>query len=150
MGYQPQEQRIDSGTEFSIFAKQAKSAPINMIVTLSAPYTHKQNGVSEFSRFYLLQIARTIRIDTSAPQELQPEAVNTAIYIINRLRKPILKHRAQGHEFHGAQGDQLYQQAPIIVQRKSLNIRSPENVSLSFLRVQYAKAYIHIPKEKRV
>ena len=29
-------------------------------------------------------------------------------------------------------------------------MRSPENVSLSFLRVWYAKAYVHIPKEKRV
>ena len=168
MGCWPQEWRIDGGTEFSIFAKWAKSAPMNMTVTLSAPYAYKQNGVSEFSRFYILQIARTMRIDAGAPQELWPEAVNTAAYIINRLRKPISKHgaqgyraqghefhgaqgyRAQGHEFHGAQGDQLYQQAPIIAWRKSLNIRSPENVSLSFLRVWYAKAYVHIPKEKRV
>jgi hypothetical protein len=28
-------------------------------------------------------------------------------------------------------------------------MRSPENVSLSFLRAWYAKAYVHIPKEKR-
>ena len=29
-------------------------------------------------------------------------------------------------------------------------MRSPENVSLSFLRAWYAKAYVYIPKEKRV
>ena len=102
-----------------------------MTVTLSAPYAHEQNGVSEFSGFYLLQIARTMRIDASAPQELWPEAVNTAAYIINRLKKSD-------------------QQAPIMAWRKSLNMRSPENVSLSFLRTWYAKAYVHIPKEKRV
>ncbi|KAJ9480916.1 hypothetical protein VN97_g12603 [Penicillium thymicola] len=34
--------------------------------------------------------------------------------------------------------------------RQSLNLRSPDNVSLSFLRAWYAKAYVHIPKEKRV
>mgnify|MGYP006919983314 FL=1 len=70
---------------------------MNMTVTLSAPYAHEQNGVSEFSGFYLLQIARTMRIDAGAPQELWPEAVNTAAYIINRLRKPISKHGAQGY-----------------------------------------------------
>ena len=144
IGCQPQEQRINRGTEFSTFTKQAKSAPINITVTLLAPYTHKQNRVSEFSRFYLLQIARTIRIDASAPQELQPEAVNTATYIINRLRKPLSKRE------QGAYRDQLYQQAPIIAQRQSLNLRSPNNVSLSFLRAQYTKAYVYIPKEKRV
>jgi hypothetical protein len=29
-------------------------------------------------------------------------------------------------------------------------MRTPDNVSLSFLRTWYAKAYVHIPKERRV
>jgi hypothetical protein len=39
---------------------------MHIIVTLSAPYAYEQNGVSEFSGFYLLQIARTMRIDAGA------------------------------------------------------------------------------------
>ena len=105
MGCWPQEQRIDGGTEFSVFAKWAKSMYIT--VTLSAPYVYEQNGVSEFSGFYLLQIARTMRIDAGVPQELQLEAINIATYIINRLRKPISKNGAQGHEYE-AQGDQFH------------------------------------------
>ena len=102
-----------------------------MIVTLSVAYAYKQNGVSEFIGHYLLQIIRTMGIDVGSPKELWTEALNTACYITNRLRR-------------------RNQDAPIISWRKQLNIRTPDNATLSFLRTWYAKAYVYIPKEKRI
>lgn len=128
-GQWPAEWRIDGGTEFSIFTGWAKSKL--MTVNLSAPYAHEQNGVSEFTGHYLLQIARTMGIDAASPKELWTEALNTACYITNRLRR-------------------RNDDAPIIAWRKQLNMRTPDNATLSFLRTWYAKAYVHIPKEKRI
>lgn len=46
------EWRIDGGTEFSVFVIWARGKL--MAVNLSAPYVYEQNGVSEFTGYYLL------------------------------------------------------------------------------------------------
>ncbi|KAJ6118841.1 hypothetical protein N7471_013461 [Penicillium samsonianum] len=130
-GYYPTEWRFDNGTEFHQFTKWAKSKL--MLVSPSAAYAHEQNGVSEFSGHYIMQVARTIHLDAEiAPKELWTEAVSASTYIINRLSR-------SGGE------------APILAWRKAMNLRGDEStVNLSFLRVWYSKAYVHKPKETRI
>ena len=124
------EWRFDNGTEFLHFQKWAKEK--NLTVSPSLAYAHKQNSVAEFSGHYVMQIARTIYIDGGAPKELQTEACYTATYIINRLIR------------HG-------EEAPILAQRKAIGLRGDDTTTnLSFLRVQYSKAYVHQAKETRV
>ena len=59
-----------------------------MTVSTLIPYAYEQNGVSEYSGYYIMQIARTMHIDVGiALKELWTEAVTTAVYIINRLAR---------------------------------------------------------------
>ncbi|KAI3281062.1 hypothetical protein DTO002I6_9976 [Penicillium roqueforti] len=129
-GYYPTEWRYDNGKEFFHFTTWAKT--VSMTVSTSTPYAHEQNGVSEYSGHYIMQIARTMHIDAGiAPMELWTEAVTTAAYVINRLTR-------SGGE------------APILAWRKAMNLRGDQEVTnLSFLRVWYSKAYVHKPKETR-
>lgn len=69
-------------------------------------------------------------IDAASPEELWTEALNTACYITNRFR---LKD----------------QNAPIVAWRKQLNMRTPDNATLSFLRAWYAKAYVIYLRKSR-
>lgn len=50
----------------------------------SAPYTPQQNGRSERELKTIVECARTMLINKQVPQELWAEAVNTAVYILNR------------------------------------------------------------------
>ena len=54
-GFYPKEIRLDRGRKFLKFTKQAQEKGI--YIELSAPYIYKQNGVSEYSSFYLIQTA---------------------------------------------------------------------------------------------
>ncbi|KAJ5426218.1 hypothetical protein N7465_001288 [Penicillium sp. CMV-2018d] len=106
-----------------------------MLISPAAAYAHEQNGVSEYSGHYVMQIARTMHIDGEAPKELWTEAVLTATYIINRLARSV-------------SGGDITQEAPILMWRKAMNLRGDEaTTNLSFLRVWYSKAYVHKPKE---
>ncbi|CAG9839428.1 unnamed protein product [Diabrotica balteata] len=74
----------------------------------SAPYTPQQNGRSERQLRTIVESARTMLINKNVSQELWTEAVNTAVYVLNRTalsqvqnmtpyekwfgRKPDLKH----------------------------------------------------------
>jgi hypothetical protein len=78
--------RCDGGTEFNHFITWACSN--GQTVEKSVPYAHEQNGVSEYTGYLVVQTARTMIIDAKAPDYLWPEAVNTATYVLNRLRKP--------------------------------------------------------------
>ena len=51
---------------------------------VSAPYTPEQNGSSERSGGVILTKARCIRIGASLPEQLWPEIVRSAGYILNR------------------------------------------------------------------
>ena len=111
------------------FIPWAKSK--GMDISPSAPYAHEQNGISEFTGHYITQLARTVMIASNAPPELWTEAANAVTFIINRLKNQ-------------------HDQAPIDTWREDHGRRGHPNASLDFLRTWYAKAYVHIPKEKRI
>lgn len=50
----------------------------------SAPYTPQQNKRTERDMRTIVESARTMLISRNVPQELWSEAVNTAVYILNK------------------------------------------------------------------
>ena len=51
----------------------------------SCPYTPQQNGVAERKNHHLLDVVRTLLIESSVPTKFWVEALSTAVYLINRL-----------------------------------------------------------------
>ncbi|XP_058004059.1 retrovirus-related Pol polyprotein from transposon TNT 1-94 [Hevea brasiliensis] len=77
--------RSDNGTEYTSiqFKEYLQKAGIHHQLTV--PYTPQQNGVSERKNRYLMNMARCLLFEKNLPKELWAEAVNTAVYLQNRL-----------------------------------------------------------------
>nr|GFC41070.1 putative ribonuclease H-like domain-containing protein [Tanacetum cinerariifolium] len=57
----------------------------------TCPHTPEQNGVAERKNRFLLEMTRSLIIESRVPKSFWPEALATATYLINRLRTKILK-----------------------------------------------------------
>lgn len=67
----------------------------------SAPYTPQQNGRSEREMRTIVESARTMLINKNVPQELWSEAVNTAVYILNRTSSTQVKNMTPHENWFG-------------------------------------------------
>ena len=56
----------------------------------SCPYTPQQNGVAERKNRHLLDVTRTLLIESSIPSKYRVEALSNAVYLINRLPSKVL------------------------------------------------------------
>ncbi|CAH9146417.1 unnamed protein product [Cuscuta epithymum] len=56
----------------------------------SCPDTPQQNGVAERKHRHLLELTRTMLLESSIPSQFWVDAIFTASYIINRLPSPLL------------------------------------------------------------
>ncbi|OXV08824.1 hypothetical protein Egran_03413 [Elaphomyces granulatus] len=119
----------DGGNEYNAFKQWTK--PKDIKTNISPPQTPKPNGIPERAQGYVVQTARTMMIDAGLPAHLWPFAIDTAIYIINRLVK------------------EGFEKSPLQLWRDELRLAN-DVPSLSHLKVWGAKAYIHIPSEDRV
>jgi transposase InsO family protein len=116
--------RTDNGKEYinNYLDGFFKSKGIQPQTTV--PFTPQQNGKAERLNMTLLDKVRAMQADAGLPQEMWGEAVTTANYLRNR--SPVTgKDKTPWELFHGSEPD------------------------VSNLRVYGAKAYVHIPKEKR-
>lgn len=76
--------RCDNGTEF-INAKVQKILSENgIVIERIAPYTAEQNGFIERDNRTVQESARTMLLSSGLSASLWPEAVRTAVYILNR------------------------------------------------------------------
>src|SRR5437764_2607650 len=96
----------------------------------TAPYTPDQNGRSERSGGVILTKARCIRIRARIPEDMWPEIVKAAGYILNRT---LAKH--------------LKWKSPYEFLQICLNVTAIQP-DISHLRVYGCKAYVMIPREK--
>lgn len=129
-GYWPQVWHCDNGAEFNHFIEWGERH--SQSFAPAAHYAYEQNGIAEHSGHLLMQMARCLMIEANAPKWLWPEAVSTASFTLNRLRKP---------------GDTL---SPVQKWCADIGHPDPATESLAFLRVWYSKAYVTIPPELRV
>ena len=58
----------------------------------SCPYTSQQNEVVEHKNRHLLDVVRTLLIDSFVPSKFWVEALSTAVYLINRLPTTTLNY----------------------------------------------------------
>ena len=56
----------------------------------SCPYTPQQNGVAERKNRHLLDVVRTLLLESSVPSTFWVEALSTTIYLINQLPSHVL------------------------------------------------------------
>lgn len=89
-----------------------------------APYTPEQNGVSERANRTMVESAQSSLCDLDLPRDLWAEAVNTTVYVQNRL--------------HG----KTTSKTPF----ESWYLRKPD---VSHFRIFGSYAYVHIPKTLR-
>lgn len=77
--------RVDNGTEYINCAMKQLLRNCGIQLETSAPYTPEQNGRSERDNRTIVESARTMLTAKSLPKFLWAEAVNTAVYILNRI-----------------------------------------------------------------
>jgi hypothetical protein len=75
---------LDGGREFGGRQFDLLAQKESIIVKKSSDYTPEQNGTAESSNKVIITRARLMMIDSGLPDELWPEAVNTAVYVTNR------------------------------------------------------------------
>lgn len=117
--------RSDNGREYvnkdmSTFLKEN-----GIIHQTTVPYTPQQNGVSERANRTIIEKARSMLKDSNLPLAYWGEAVNTAIYLKNRLPTQALKNKIPEEVWSG------------------------RKINLSHLRVFGCEAHALVPKEKR-
>jgi hypothetical protein len=98
----------------------------------SAPYAPQQNGSAERSGGVLATKARAIRIGSSLPEQLWPEAMRAAGYLTSRSPTSLLSWAS-----------------PIEVLFKAVNLPHSRPY-LGHLRVYGCRAYAHIPEANRL
>ncbi|KAH9657443.1 Integrase catalytic domain-containing protein [Citrus sinensis] len=83
----------DNGTKYTSekFNKFCEDAGIEH--QLTAPYTPQQNGVVERKNRTIMEMARCLLHDKGLPKKFWAEAVNTAVFLLNRLPTKALQKK---------------------------------------------------------
>ncbi len=118
--------RSDNGTEYlsKEFDQFCKSNGIRH--QLTCPYTAQQNGVAERYNRTILEKAKCLLHDANLSKEFWGEAVNMAVYLINRSVCSSLDNMKTPEEMW-----------------------SGEKIDVSNIRIFGSKVFVHIPKQKR-
>ncbi|PKU87036.1 Retrovirus-related Pol polyprotein from transposon TNT 1-94 [Dendrobium catenatum] len=77
--------RTDGGTEYVNSSFQNYLLTHGISHQISCPYTPEQNGLTERKHRHIIETTRTLLLTASMPTVFWPEAVTTAVYLINRL-----------------------------------------------------------------
>ncbi|RVW72225.1 Retrovirus-related Pol polyprotein from transposon RE2 [Vitis vinifera] len=80
----------NSGGEYLSTEFQAFLASKGIIHQRSCPSTPQQNGVAECKNRHLLDVVRTLLLESSVPSMFWVEALKTATHLINRLPSQVL------------------------------------------------------------
>ncbi len=84
LGFVVKELLTDGGGEYSSKEFEATTQEAGLYHRKSMPYTPEQNGSAERENKTIMEAARSMLQATKLPNKLWAEAVNTAVYVINR------------------------------------------------------------------
>lgn len=84
--------RSDSGGEYMSHNFQNYLQQKGILSQRSCPYTPQQNGVAECKNQHLLDVVRTLLIESYVPSKFWVEALSTTVYLINRLPMQTLQY----------------------------------------------------------
>lgn len=117
--------RTDRGGEFcsTEFNNYCNKSGIQR--QLTAPYTPQQNGVVERRNRTVVEMARCMLKGAGLPDAFWAEAVNTAVYVLNRCSTRALNNKTPDEAYYGTKP------------------------SVSHLRKFGCECFVHIPSERR-
>lgn len=84
--------RSDNGGEYMSHPLQEFLQSNGIISQRSCPSTPQQNGIAERKNRHLLDVVRTLLLESFVPSRFWCEALSTAVYLINRLPSSSLNH----------------------------------------------------------
>ncbi|EKG09436.1 Integrase catalytic core, partial [Macrophomina phaseolina MS6] len=131
-GQYPRKLRIDAGTEFAVTQLEVYCKKRGIKLELSTPYTPEQNGKSEKSNHITETRIRAMLQGANLPFGLWPEALNTAIKIVNRTPTRINENNKTPFQS--------------ISEKLKLSQALP---NLSNWRTFGCTAYVHVPHQRR-
>lgn len=117
--------RSDNGTEYTSFQFSDFLKEKGIVHEFSSPYIHEQNGRAEREIRTITDCARSMMIGKTVAKQLWTEAVNTAVYLLNRVLCKQNKNKT-AYEL-------WFKQKP----------------EVDHLKIFGSVAYLNIPKEKR-
>lgn len=117
--------RTDNGMEYCNKEIENYCRKNGIIHQKSNVYTPQQNGIAERMNRSIVERARCMLFDAGLPKIYWAEAVNTAVYVINRSMSSVLQDNTPE------------------------GIWSKKRVNLSNLRIFGSECLVHVPKEKR-
>lgn len=123
-GHSPKTLRTDNGLEYS--SREMRKYVASRGITLEyTAYTSEQNGRSERNIRTIVESARTLLHSKNLPMTRWAEAVNTAVYLLNRMTYSRTRGTTPFEIWMG---------------------KVPE---LSYLRIFGSEVFMHIPKQFR-
>jgi transposase InsO family protein len=84
-GLKIQCRRMDGAKEFQSGDVVALCKASGISVELSAAHQHQQNGRAERVNRTLIEMGRTMMVESGLPESFWAEAIRTAVYLKNRL-----------------------------------------------------------------
>ncbi|KAI9119361.1 hypothetical protein K1719_010036 [Acacia pycnantha] len=97
--------RSDHGAEFVNNDSKEFFLQKGMVHETSCSYTSEQNGVVERKHRTIIQITRSLMLDSCIPIEFWGESVKMAVYLVNRLPSKILGYKSPYEIVYGAAPD---------------------------------------------
>lgn len=119
--------RTDNGSEYTPLRPFFQDK--GLVSQTSCPHSPQQNGVAERKNRIILEMARSMLLESHTPKSFWPDAIGTAVYLLNRLPTKALNHKT-----------------PLQILTTQANI--PPVLTLP-PRVFGCSVYVHIPKHER-
>ena len=117
--------QCDGGMEFNNAEVRKLLTSDGITLAITNPYTPQQNGCAERTNRTVVELARTMLLAKNLPKFLWAEAVNAAVYTLNRTGPSSVNGKTPYELFTG------------------------KNIHLEKFHVFGIGCYVHIPKEKR-
>ncbi|CAL9005789.1 unnamed protein product [Prunus brigantina] len=100
-GFQIKKLRSDKGSEYTSTEFNKFCEDLGLERQLTVAYSPQQNGVAERKNISIVEMARTMLHEKRMPTKFWGEAVNTAVYILNRCPTSALKNKTLFEAFSG-------------------------------------------------
>ncbi|PKU83090.1 Retrovirus-related Pol polyprotein from transposon TNT 1-94 [Dendrobium catenatum] len=86
--------RSDGGTEYTNHGFTQFLTANGITHQISCPYTPEQNGLAERKHRHILETTRSLLFTASVPPKYWPDAILTAVYLINRMPSSTTKNKS--------------------------------------------------------
>ncbi|RVX04494.1 Retrovirus-related Pol polyprotein from transposon RE1 [Vitis vinifera] len=93
--------RSDNGTEYTSDKFDKFCVEAGIVHQLTVTYSPQQNGVSERKNRTIMEMTRCLLFEKKMPKCFWAEAINTAVYLLNRLPTKAVKNKTSFEAWYG-------------------------------------------------